>query len=79
VGIPSAHSPFPARTAAPAPHSGIVAVVCAVLFCASVALFESMHGPHFRSRVIPPQPWSPTSRLQLPECSSGHFFNAAPP
>jgi hypothetical protein len=35
------------RTPAPGPHPGIVAIVSAVLFCASVALFESMHGLHF--------------------------------
>ncbi|HEY3991079.1 MAG TPA: hypothetical protein VGM02_17400 [Acidobacteriaceae bacterium] len=35
------------RTAAPGPHPGVVAIVCAVLFCVSVAIFESMHGLHF--------------------------------
>lgn len=39
--------PIPSRAAAPGPHPGIVAIVCAVLFCVSVALFESMHGLHF--------------------------------
>jgi hypothetical protein len=38
---------IPSRTAAPGPHPGIVAIVSAVLFCVSVALFESMHGLHF--------------------------------
>jgi hypothetical protein len=35
------------RTAAPGPHPGIVAIVSAVLFCVSVALFESIRGLHF--------------------------------
>ena len=39
--------PSPSRTATPGPHPGIVAIVSAVLFCVSVALFESMHGLHF--------------------------------
>jgi hypothetical protein len=39
--------PTLSRTAAPGPHPGIVAIVSAVLFCVSVALFESMHGLHF--------------------------------
>jgi hypothetical protein len=39
--------PISSRIAAPGPHPGIVAIVCAVLFCVSVALFESMHGLHF--------------------------------
>jgi hypothetical protein len=39
--------PSSSRTAAPGPHSGIVAIVSAVLFCSSVALFESVHGLHF--------------------------------
>jgi hypothetical protein len=47
MAIPSAPSSSPARTAAPGPHFGIVAIVSAVLFCVSVALFESMHGLHF--------------------------------
>lgn len=36
-----------ARMVAPGPNPGIVAIVSAVLFCVSVALFESMHGLHF--------------------------------
>ncbi|MCU1313766.1 MAG: hypothetical protein JWM54_1523 [Acidobacteriaceae bacterium] len=43
----SAQSLFPARTAAPGPHAGIVAIISMVLFCVSVALFESIHGLHF--------------------------------
>lgn len=39
--------PIPSRTPAPGPHPGTVAIVSAVLFCVSVALFESMHGLHF--------------------------------
>jgi hypothetical protein len=39
--------PLPSRAAAPGPHPGVVAIVSAVLFCVSVALFESMHGLHF--------------------------------
>ena len=35
------------RPAAPGPHPGVVAIVSAVLFCVSVALFESIHGLHF--------------------------------
>ena len=35
------------RTPAPGPHPGIVAIVSAVLFCVSVALFESIRGLHF--------------------------------
>lgn len=37
----------PSRPATPGPHPGIVAIVSAVLFCVSVALFESVHGLHF--------------------------------
>jgi hypothetical protein len=47
MAIPSAPSPSATRVAAPGPHFGIVAIVSAVLFCVSVALFESMHGMHF--------------------------------
>ncbi len=39
--------PTPSRTAAPGPHPGVVAIVSTVLFCVSVAIFESMHGLHF--------------------------------
>ena len=43
---PLSHS-SPSHPPAPGPHPGIVAIVSAVLFCVSVALFESMHGLHF--------------------------------
>jgi hypothetical protein len=39
--------PTPSRTVAPGPHPGIVAIVSTVLFCVSVALFESIRGLHF--------------------------------
>jgi hypothetical protein len=39
--------PTPSDRTAPGPHFGVVAIVSAVLFCASVSLFESVHGLHF--------------------------------
>lgn len=48
MSVPLAPSaPSYPRMAAPGPHPGIVAIVSAVLFCVSVALFESIHGLHF--------------------------------
>ena len=45
---PSSNPALPhPRPAAPGPHPGIVAIVSMVLFCVSVALFESIHGLHF--------------------------------
>lgn len=37
---------FP-RAISRGPHSGVVAIVATLLFCVSVALFESVHGLHF--------------------------------
>jgi len=42
--VPLANSASSPRPAAPGPHPGIVAIVSMVLFCVSVALFESIHG-----------------------------------
>ena len=79
MSTPSVTITSSSRTAAPGPHPGIVAIVAAVLFCVSVALFESIHGLHFpypgdTARTMVGYFSAAASRVQLGaflQCGSG--------